>query len=72
MPRGVLDKRMKPFSRPPSAVDGKTEQAASTAFAAHRHSDNGRLSTPWREVIFLSAVMDTLFDPSLPALVYGP
>ena len=31
------------------------------------HSDNGRRSTPWREVIFLSTVMDSLFDPSSPS-----
>src|SRR5215470_2234012 len=39
---------------------------------ALNHSDNGRLSTPWREVIFLSTVMDSLFDPSSPAFVYEP
>jgi hypothetical protein len=36
------------------------------------HFNNGRLSTPLREVIFLSTVMDSIFDPSSPALVYEP
>src|SRR5437763_433637 len=36
------------------------------------HSDNGRLSTPWREVIFLLTVMDSLLNPSSPALVCEP
>jgi hypothetical protein len=40
--------------------------------ASLNHSDNGRLSNPWREVIFLLTVMDSIFDASSPALVYGP
>ena len=43
-----------------------------SAPGALSYSDNGRLSTPWREVIFLSTVMDSLFDQRSPALVYGP
>src|SRR5215813_13166196 len=43
-----------------------------SAPSALNHSDNGRLSTPWREVIFLSTVIGSIFEPSSPALVYGP
>ena len=43
-----------------------------SAPGALSHSDNGRLSTPWREVSFLSTVIDSMFDPSSPALMYGP
>src|SRR3954452_16394194 len=31
-------------------------------------SDNGRLSTPWQEVIFLLTDMDSIFEPWSPAL----
>jgi len=34
-------------------------------------SDNGRLSTPWREVIFLSTGLNSICNPSSPALVTG-
>jgi hypothetical protein len=52
-----------------------TRRRRSTPEAARRaslsHFDNGRLSTPWREVIFLSTVVDSIFDRSSPAVVYG-
>jgi hypothetical protein len=32
-------------------------------------SDNGRLSTPWRKVIFLSAGLNSICNPKSPALV---
>src|SRR5262249_27438272 len=51
---------------------GKRRTPAAACQASFSHSDNGRLSTPWREVIFLSTVMDSLFDASSPALVYEP
>jgi hypothetical protein len=35
-------------------------------------SDNDRLSAPWREVIVLLTVMESIFEPSSAALVYGP
>ena len=43
-----------------------------SAPGALSHFDNGRLSTPWREVIFLLAVMTLIFERSSLAVVYGP
>jgi hypothetical protein len=51
-------------------VDGNEPRCAAPGTLSH--SDNGRLSTPWREMIFLLTVMDSIFEPSSPALVYGP
>jgi hypothetical protein len=73
MPRGPQDSGVKTSSR----LLGKSSQrdaphTPGSVPGALSHSDNGRLSTPWREVIFLSTVMDSLFDPSSLVLVYGP
>ena len=72
-PRGRQNNHGRTSSRPPRVLLGKSSQRPpGSAPGALSHSDNGRLSTPWREVIFLSTVMDSLFDPSSPAFVYGP
>jgi hypothetical protein len=69
--------RVRTSSGPPRVLLSKsiTERRGAppgSAPVAVSHSDNGRLSTPWREIIFLSTVMDSIFDPSSPALVYRP
>src|SRR3954451_11509256 len=56
----------------PATADGICRTPAAAHQASLSHSDNGRLSTPWREVIFLSTVIGSIFEPSSPALVYGP
>ena len=47
----------------------RMESRRSARQASLSHSDNGRLSTPWREVIFLFTVIDSIFELSSPALV---
>jgi hypothetical protein len=40
------------------------------AASAPRRADNGRLSTPWQEVIFHFAMLDPIFELSSPARAY--
>src|SRR5947207_14059876 len=77
MPRGRQDNHGRTSSRPANSaawlvLAERRSAPPGSAPGTLSHSDNGRLSTPWREVIFLSTVMDSLFNPSSPALVYGP
>jgi hypothetical protein len=51
-------------------VERKKDQDFGAArHASLRHSDNGRLSTPWREVIFFYTVTVSMFELSSRALV---
>jgi hypothetical protein len=59
-------------SAPASHRGGKRRTRAAARQVSCSHSDNGRLSTPWQEVIFHLTVVDPSFEPSSPARVYGP
>ena len=50
----------------------RRNDAAPTQASSFSYSDNRRLSTRWRDVIFLYSVVDLIFEPTSRRARYGP